>query len=427
MLLSLVSFLVIATTPPSVVYDASSSSTVLSATNERLFPWWEVQAIDTMKYSRDEARQTLGGISSYTARINSQMERIASLGTTHVSIATPYDAEFLPVLRAWVKSARDHNLNVWFRGNWAGWEGWFGYQRITREQHKEKTRVFLTENADLFEDGDIFSACPECENGGPGDPRMKNDAVGFRRFLLDEYSMTKQAFERMNKQVRSNLSSMNGDVARLIMDTETTKALDGVVTMDHYVLSPEKLINDVNTMAEASQGLVMMGEIGAPIPDIHGDMTQEEQAKWMDSALSKLATHSAVLGVNYWVSFGGSTKLWEDDGTPREVTSVIRHYFQPHVLTGRVLSVSGTPIAGVSVRTPHRTSISNSDGMFFLVYRSDQERAMLQKEGFETQEIPLTLDHEHVTVTLQKTPPTECQFFWIITPLCNAVSTRLLP
>ena len=70
---------------------------------------------------------------------------------------------------------RKHGLSVWFRGNFSGWEEWFGYPKIKAYEHINKTRNFIINNPELFADGDIFTSCPECENGGPGDPRDTNN------------------------------------------------------------------------------------------------------------------------------------------------------------------------------------------------------------------------------------------------------------
>src|SRR3972149_11347222 len=94
---------------------------------ERFF---QVQSIDTMKYSRDVAREKLKDF-SYDKEIETQVKNIAETGASHVAIATPYDDEFLPFLRRWVKAAREKGLNVWFRGNFSGWENWFDYEKFT--------------------------------------------------------------------------------------------------------------------------------------------------------------------------------------------------------------------------------------------------------------------------------------------------------
>src|SRR3989344_6773908 len=217
-------------------------SAVLAQTDQ--IPWWQFQSIDTMKYSRDIAREKLGD-PAFDSVIDTQVKNIADAGATHIAIATPYDEEFIPFLARWVKSARKYNLSVWFRGNWSGWEGWFGYTGIRREEHLQKTKDFIAKHADLFADGDVFSACPECENGGPGDPRQTGDVAAYRQFLVSEYQVTQGSFKKIKKNVSSNYFSMNGDIADLIMERPTTAVLGGLVTIDHYVASPDQLISDI--------------------------------------------------------------------------------------------------------------------------------------------------------------------------------------
>ena len=96
--------------------------------------FWEVQSIDTMKYSRDLSREKLKD-PSFDTVIDRQVKAIAETGATHVAISTPYDEEFLPILKRWASAARNYNLKIWFRGNWSGWEKWFDYKSISREEH----------------------------------------------------------------------------------------------------------------------------------------------------------------------------------------------------------------------------------------------------------------------------------------------------
>ena len=104
--------------------------------------YWEIQSIDTMKYSRDMARERSGDV-VFDRIIESVLEKIKSTGATHVAIGTPYDEEFIPFLRKWVLTARRVGLNIWFRGNFSGWEGWFDYPRISKEEHLEKIEEFI--------------------------------------------------------------------------------------------------------------------------------------------------------------------------------------------------------------------------------------------------------------------------------------------
>jgi len=160
--------------------------------------FWVFSSIDTMKYSRDKARETLNQ-PLFNLTIDKQLSDIKATGANYVAIATPYDEEFYPILSRWVKLARKNHLKVWFRGNFSGWEGWFEYKKIDRSEHMRLTEQFLVNNLALFEDGDIFTACPECENGGPGDPRLTRDVTGHRKFLIDEYEITKKGFVKIKK------------------------------------------------------------------------------------------------------------------------------------------------------------------------------------------------------------------------------------
>jgi len=368
--------------------------------------WWDFQAVDTMKYSRDPSAEFLKDPARLEGVVNQQVAEIARIGATHVAIATPYDEQFSPVLKAWVLAARKNNLKIWFRGNWSGWERWFGYPSITRQEHILKTVEFIKSNPALFEDGDFFSACPECENGGPGDPRMNGDAEGHRQFLIEEYNQQLQAFRLINKNVQVNLNSMNGDVARLIMDKETTKALGGVVVVDHYVSTPEKLNQDVTAYAELSGGKVILGEFGAPIPDIHGIMTEKEQAEGLEKAMILLADNPNLIGLSYWTNVGGSTALWKDDGTPKVGVEVLQRFYTPLVISGKVTNPLDQTIDAF-VTVEGRT-VSAENGLYELPYLNKDAVARVESEGYQSQEYHISELIHRPVIELQPVFPS----FW---------------
>jgi len=288
---------------------------------------WQIESIDTMKYSRDQARAGLNNL-SYTKEVNQQVQAIAQTGANYIAIDTPYDDEFAPVLSLWVHVARANGLHIWFRGNWSGWEGWFNYPSIDQATHIAKTKQFILEHKDLFENGDIFTACPECENGyklNTGDPTQVNN---FRQFLISETTVEKQAFATIGKNVQVGYISMNADVAKAVMDKATTQKLGGVVVIDHYVQTPEELASEVSYLAQLSGGKIILGEFGAPIPDLQGTMTDQQQKDWIESALQLLSVQKDLIGVNYWVNEGGSTALWNTDGTAKPAVSVISNFYQ---------------------------------------------------------------------------------------------------
>jgi len=287
---------------------------------------WQIESIDTMKYSRDMARADLTN-SKYATESEKQVADIAATGANYVAIDTPYDDEFLPVLQVWVRAARTHGLHVWFRGNFSGWEGWFGYDKIDGQTHLAKTKQFILGNPGLFQDGDIFTSCPECENGVNLNPGDITAVIAHRKFLIEEYNTTKTAFDQIGKNVKSNYFSMNADVARAVMDKPTTQSLGGIVVIDHYVLTSEQLADDVASIANQSGGNIVLGEFGAPIPDIHGAMSDYQQSAWLAKSLQMLSGVNTLIGVNYWVNKGGSTALWRTDGTPKPSVGVLKQYF----------------------------------------------------------------------------------------------------
>lgn len=293
-------------------------------------PLWSIRSIDTMKYSRDLAREK-NEDASFDNVIDTQVKNIADTGASHIAIATPYDEEFVPFLTRWVKAARKYKLKVWFRGNFSGWEKWFNHARITRSEHLDLTTKLISGNPSLFEDGDIFTPCPECENGGPGDPRKTGDIKGHRQFLIDSTRVGKEAFAKIGKQVDVGYHSMNYDVALAIMDKETTSAVGGIVAIDHYVRTGEKMIRDIDKLKNQSGGKIFLGEIGTPIPDIHGKQSEEEQAQWLRGVFDLLLANKSVVGLNYWVNVGGSTQLWDKDGVARSSVGVISDYYSRKV------------------------------------------------------------------------------------------------
>ena len=367
--------------------------------------FWDFRSVDTMKYSRDVAREKLTD-KSFDYVIEQQAQEIAKTGATHIAIATPYDEEFLPYLKRWVVAARNNKLKVWFRGNWSGWEGWFGYPKIDRKTHIEKTREFILSHSDLFENGDVFSACPECENGGPGDPRQNGDTVGHRKFLLDEYAVTKAAFAKIHKKVPSNFASMNGDVARLIMDKQTTAGMDGIVVIDHYVATPEKLARDIQDFAKQSHGKVILGEFGAPIPDIHGNMTEAQQAAWLEATFEQIAPLDELVGVSYWVNTGGSTQLWGSDGNPRQAVVVLTRAYTPYQIYGVVRNGLRYPIANADVTNGLRRAYTAKDGSFALPSLEKEQSVDVQAdEYYKAKKVLNSGALQKITMDKQKEDP----------------------
>lgn len=385
--------------------------------------WWQFQSIDTMKYSRDLAREKAND-HLFDQIISQQVRDIASIGATHIVIATPYDEEFIPFLKRWLSAARENNLKVWFRGNWSGWEGWFNYPKITRNEHIEKTRQFILNNREIFLDGDVFTACPECENGGPGDPRHNGDLVGHRQFLIDEYTVTKNTFKEINKSVASNYNSMNGDVAKLVMNRNTTAALDDLVVVDHYVKDPETLVKDIRAIAASSGGKIILGEFGAPIPDIHGLMNDEKQSQWLENTLHLLIDTPELIGLNYWTNLGSSTSLFEKPSQPKKVANVLQKYYSPHQLTIVIKDTLGKSITNATTSYRNHQFNSDKNGQILLPLLVSPESIRIFASGYQDQEIQVA-DYQN-KIELILTPYNE-NIFYKITILIKKIITAILP
>lgn len=283
-------------------------------------------SIDTMKYSRDNAKNP-----ATEKDIPFYVSAVANLGATHIAIATPYDEEFYPVLKTWVTEARKHHLKVWFRGNFSSWEGWFDHKPFTDpNEHHALTKAFIEKHPDLFEKDDIFTPVPEAENGGMGDPRGSDEKTAkFNQFLVASYNSCVDSFEKINVQVHCGYFSTNGDIARDIITPETVKAVGNTIVIDHYVNSAQRMSDDLDYLVRKfPEAQIVIGEFGAPIEDINGTMSEEEQAKFVGEVLEVFNKHrTEVVGVNYWLLSGGGTALYNQDKTPRLVTDVIRKYF----------------------------------------------------------------------------------------------------
>ena len=327
------------------------SSHIIVFASEKL---WEIQSIDTMKYSRDASRNPV-----VKKIIPVHVKAVADTGANYIAIDTPYDDEFIPILKLWVEEARKNNLKVWFRGNFSGWEGWFGYPRLSDpSEHITKTFRFITENSDLFSDGDIFTPAPEEENGIMGDPRRTGKVDEFNKFLLDSFDNCNSAFGQINKKVNCGVWSLNTDVLKETVRKETIQKMGGVISIDHYTKTPEKLIADVKYLHDLFGAQVVLGEFGMPIPDINGEMTEKEQADQINKTLQYLyKNREIVAGMNYWVIAGGSTTLLNDDNSPRLAVAEMKKYFDPAITRGRVLNTVGEVLKDMEVK-PLGTSLN---------------------------------------------------------------------
>lgn len=322
--------------------------------------FWKVQAVDTMKNSRDLARNK-----EYQATIPPLLVKKASeLKATHIVVDTPYDEEFYPVTYKWVQEARKNGLKVWFRGNFSGWEGWFDYPKFTNiDEHHKKTYAFITSHPELFEEGDIFTPAPEPENGIIEDPRGSDKkAVIFNKFLVDSYNNCVKAINQIQKKVTCGYFSVNGDIARLIITKDTVEKTGGVIVIDHYVTDPIRFGNDIDYLYKKFSAKVVLGEFGAPIPGINRIVSEEEQARQIESFINELYKRKEyVEGVNYWVLDGGSTSLLKENRIAKKAFYTIASYYNPITVNGVVKDSLGEVLSGIDVYVDQANTRTKTD------------------------------------------------------------------
>ena len=195
--------------------------------------------------------------------------------------------------------------------------------------------------------------------------------------------------------------TMNGDVAELVMDEGTTNSLGNLVVIDHYVGSTDKLASDIEKIAAKSKGKVMLGEFGAPIANIHADFNEREQSVWIKEALSEISDIPELLGVNYWTSFGGSTRLWDSDYRERLAVETVRSFYKPKVLAGKVLDERGYPVKTAYVIEGKKEAATSNKGDFRIPIISENSVMTITAEGFVTQKYT-TRGEDEVTIILIK-------------------------
>jgi hypothetical protein len=333
-------------------------------------PFWNFQCIDTMKDSRDKAREWADN-PDLPQLIGQQMDLIKAAGATCVSIGTPYDEEFVPFLTAWVQSAREHGLNIWFRGNMSGWEGWFDYPRFTAAaQQIQGVSNFIVNHKNLFKEGDIFTPAPEPENGILGDPRNSaSSRQAFFDFLPKSYEGCLNAFTQIQVNVTCGYYSINGDIAKNIMTKDLLVKIGDVLVIDHHVKTPDQLAADILALNKKFGSAIVLGEFGAPIIDIQGNMTAEEQAQYLGQVMQKLyQERDILLGINYWVISGGSTTL--TNGTDiRPAYNSIKNYYLPAEISGTVTDTLGRPVNNMTIAVPeYGIEVKTSEQGEYAIY-----------------------------------------------------------
>jgi hypothetical protein len=348
---------------------------------------WQYQCVDTMKDSRDNAR-TWAFRPDLVQLVSKEVAAIKSMGANCMAIGTPYDDEFGPYMKVWVDQAHKQGLKVWFRGNLSGWEGWFSYPLLTSfAEHHQKINHFILFHPSFFKDGDIFTPAPEPEAGKLiGDPRNSdNQKQEYLNFLVDSYNNCVKSFSQIDVKVACGFFSTNGDIAKDILTPDVVSKIGNVVVVDHYVSDPNTLVQDLEFLHNKFNTKIMLGEFGAPIPDLNGEMTEDQQAAYVSTVLKGLAMDQGFIeGVNYWTLTNSSTALYNNDFTPRKAVDVIKNYYSPATVQGTVSNNHGQSLEGVTVKTDTtgEPAVTDKSGNFSVAVPAGQTQLLIDSESY---------------------------------------------
>lgn len=356
---------------------------------------WPYQCIDTMKTSRDNARNWAKDPNLNT-KIEKEMSAVVRMGANCVAIDTPYDAEFDGYLNAWISEARSHHLKIWFRGNFSQWEHWFDYGgELSESDLLNKSQTFIASHASYFQDGDIFTIAPEGENGGPFDQVEVNEYDRFRKFLVNEYHTCTTAFQKIKKNVNCSWLSMNGGFARRMLNADTIAKIGGLVTLDHYIKTPEEMGEYIQYFNNQFHSKVVIGEFGAPIPEINGKMDDKTQASFINSLLSQTYIQKDVVsGLCYWTLYDGSTALLNLDYSLKPASDVLKNYYQPGKISGIITDKLGTPLKDITVTTDYGYKAkTDSEGKYELLVPAGDTKLLVQSAEYGSLAEELHIDH----------------------------------
>ncbi len=322
--------------------------------------WWQIQSIDTKKYSLDPNNEMEKAPAKYEQEIDDRVAAIAKLGVTHITLDTYYDDDFLPSLAEWVSAAHKYGIHVWFRGNFEGWTGQKGADKIDVDTHKQMLQEFLDTHAYFFEAGDIFTSCANCELGPIGDPRQTHNAESYRAFLVDEYTIAKESFFHMGKNVTANLFPMPMDLARVVLDENTTRGIGGFATIDETATDAATLNQEITAIRTQTKGKVILSSLTAPV-----------------SVLPALATDKNLIGMTY---------------TGTNSAGIEKHYI-PNVASGTIYGRDSAPLASATIATPLKEVYSDANGSFVLPLLATDTKLSIKLAGYHTQDLDIVPEY----------------------------------
>lgn len=268
-----------------------------------------IASIDTMKESRDTETRPLTD-----AKIAQDVSATAQLNVTHITVATNWD--YTDYFRRWAKAIHAAGKHIWVRGHPNQWENNNGaIGTMTPSMYEEYERMFILQNADVFQSGDIFDPASEPELGHYWHTQYPiwtpATTTEYNQFLRDSTDVANGAFTQKGiSGVITTIHSTNAWMAIHRLEPATLAKM-GVVTIDSYPDQNDTSVDqavtdritDISKVYTAIHMPIILGEIGYSNKINVDDQTQEAVLKAEFAAIKKLPY---VIGANYWVGAGGA-------------------------------------------------------------------------------------------------------------------------
>lgn len=271
------------------------------------------RSVDIMKLTKDTVTNQPS-----EASLQQLIEELSQINLTHIAISVPLDEHISGESpdSTWVftKKVADlihaAGLKVLFRGTFAALEGIYGVQKAVGPNRQPQSywlgliSDYITNNPDLFQDGDIWAPLPEQTGHG-----IFQDSTSFLEgplpdnyatFFIDVKNTSDTAFNTIGKNVVTGQTANNyTEVASGWIFQSLFDAI-GVLSIDHYesdMTTLEQNIRDINT----NKGQPVFHQEWADIND-NGNIAEYLQL------MDQLAGEGIVVGVNYWGGWAGTNE-----------------------------------------------------------------------------------------------------------------------
>lgn len=289
-------------------------------------PIWTLRSIDTMAWSKDQLQNQIPATS-----IDQLLRTDRGAGANTVAVEVPYDAAdtYSPPVTpgyeaTWTSAAHALGLHVWFRSHWNNWQGDYGFPIETPTSDPGRalgtaaavldgedttsylalTYYWILDNADLFQNGDIFTPAAEPENAGiaPGCQAecMFSSVAVYNQWLQDSMTVDRDAFASLHLQVQVGYWGTSGWIATNGYLSQATVQDMGVLAVDDYFQSPAELVANLSQIEATYHVPLMVGEWG----DIWDGGDLSLMVPEVDAIMAAVSQLPNVVGFNYWRDIG---------------------------------------------------------------------------------------------------------------------------